>query len=164
MTLPYEVEGTRAPGERRPADADSRPIGAIVTDLWEKTETLVRQEMKLGLTEAQERVDALKVELDDRVQRLKLEAAAKAVGGAITIGGALALVAAIVLLLAQVMWPWLAALITGIVLCGAGFALLKRDVKIEPLPNAEEFAPKRTIANIKADTHAIQEATHGTAK
>jgi hypothetical protein len=163
MTLPYEVEGTRRPTEGRTSDADPRPIGAIMTDLWEKTETLVRQEMKLGLTEAQERVDALKVELDDRLRRVKLEAAAKATGGAVAIGGALALVAAIVLLLAQVMWPWLAALITGVVLCGVGVALLKRDAKIPPV-HPGEIVPTRTIANIQADTHAIQEATHGTAK
>ena len=159
MTLSYDAEGNRPPGAN-----DPRPIGEIVTDLWEKAETLVRQEMRLGLTEAQERIDVLKVELDDRVQRLKLEAAAKAVGAAFASGGALALVAAIVLLLAQVMWPWLAALITGVVLCGVGVALLKRDVHIPALPNAQELAPKRTISNIKADAHAIQEATHGTAK
>ena len=145
-------------------DGDQRPIGVIVNDIWEKAETLVRQEMRLGLTEAQEKVDVLKVELDDRLRTLKLEAAAKAVAGALTAGGSLALVAAIVLLLAQVMWPWLAALITGAVLCIAGAVMLKRPVKLPPAPNAGELIPGRTIKNIKADIHAIEEASHGTAK
>ena len=164
MTQLYEVERTRTPAIPDARDSDPRAIGEIVTDLWENAETLVRQEIKLGLTEAEEKVDALKVELDDRLRRLKLELTAKAIGGAVSIGGALALVAAIVLLLAEVMWPWLAAVITGAVLCGVGIALLKRDVKVPPLPPAQALMPKRTIANIQADTHAIQEATHGTAE
>lgn len=142
---------------------EQRPIGAIVTDLWEKTETLVRQEMKLGIAEAEEKVDALKRELDERVRLMKLEAAQKATGGVTTLAGALAIVAAIVLLLAEVMWPWLAALLTGAVLCGLGVVLLKRDVKQPPPPKLEQFIPKRTAENVKADIQAIEEASHGTA-
>lgn len=145
-------------------EQDPRSIGTIVNDLWEKTETLVRQEMKLGLTEAEEKVEVLKRDLDERLRRLKLEVAAKAVAAAVTIGGALALVAAIVLLLAEVMWPWLAALITGAVLSGAGVMMLKRPVKLPEAPSPSELAPKRTIANVRADIHAIEEASHGTAK
>jgi hypothetical protein len=143
---------------------DGRSIGALVTDLWEKTETLVRQEMRLGITEAEEKVDHLKVELDDRVKTLKLEMAAKAVGGAIAIGGALSLVASVVLLLAYVMPPWLAAVITGCVLSGIGFALLKRDVKLPAMQSARELVPRRTVENVKTDIHAIEEASRGTTK
>jgi hypothetical protein len=143
---------------------NERSVGALVTDLWEKTETLVRQEMRLGITEAEEKVDHLKYELDDRVKTLKLEVAAKAVGGAIAAGGALALVATLVLLLAYVMPPWLAALITGCVLSGVGFALLKRDVKLPATPPARELVPQRTIKNVKTDIQAIEEASRGTAK
>lgn len=159
MNQLYEVQTRPEPGTP-PGDGDQRPIGVIVNDIWEKAETLVRQEMRLGLSEAQEKVDVLKAELDERVRALKQAA----VGGAIAMGGSLALVAAIVLLLAQVMWPWLAALITGAVLCIAGLALLRRPAKLATIPNAGELIPERTIKNIKADAHAIEEASHGTAR
>jgi hypothetical protein len=168
MTQAYEVgvsgpERTSSSGVNPSADrADERSVGAIVTDLWEKTETLVRQEMRLGIAEAEEKVDQLKGELDDRLKTLKLELAAKAIGGAVAIGGALALVAAVVLLLSEAMPPWLAALVTGVVFGGVGFALLKREVKLPSPPPAEELIPQRTVASIKADTQAIEEASHGT--
>jgi hypothetical protein len=168
MTQTYQVDGPIARDQRDTAhergDSDGRPIGVIVTDLWEKTEKLVRQEMRLGLTEAEEKVEALKAELDDRLQTVKVEAAAKAIGGGVAIAGALTLVAAIVLLLAMFMKPWVAALITGAVFTGVGVALLKREVKIPPAPDAGDFVPKRTIESIKADTQAIEEATRGNTK
>ena len=160
MSQIYPAEASREP-DRSQAEVDGRPIGVLVNDIWEKAETLVRQEMKLGLTEAQEKVDALKAELDERLKRLKLEAAGKALGGAMAIGGSLTLAAAIVLLLSLVMWPWLAALLTGIVLSTVGVMLLKRPVKLPALPDPNEFAPKRTAQNIKSDIHAIEEASHG---
>lgn len=162
MTQTYEVgvsgsdrptsSGVNPSGDR----GDQRSIGAIVTDLWEKTETLVRQEMRLGIAEAEEKVDRLKVELDHRLNSLKLELAAKAIGGAAAIGGALALVAAVVLLLAEALPPWLAALVTGVVFGGLGFALLKREVKLPSPPTAARFIPQRTVASIEADTKAIE--------
>jgi hypothetical protein len=167
MTQAYEVD-VAAPDHPSSSaaspssDRDQRSVGAIVTDLWEKTETLVRQEMRLGLAEAEEKVDLLKVELDDRLNTLKLELAAKAIGGAVAIGGALALVAAVVLVLSEAMPPWLAAIVTGVVFGGGGFALLKREVKLPSPPPAAEFIPQRTVASIKADTKAIEEASHGT--
>jgi len=160
MTQAFRIE---VPEPETSTEAhDERPIGAVVTDLWEKAETLVRQEMRLGIAEAEEKVDQLKVELDDRMKVLKLELAAKAIGGAVAICGALALAATLVLLLAEVMQPWLAALITGAALSGVGVALLMRDVKLPSAPSASELVPQRSVANIKADTQAIQEASHGT--
>jgi hypothetical protein len=141
---------------------DERPVGVVVTDLWEKAETLVRQEMRLGIAEAEEKVDLLKADLDERITKLKLELAAKAVGGAVAVGGALAVVAAVVLLLAQVMPPWLAALLTGIVFGGLGFVLLRRKVDLPSLPPAAELMPQRTVNTVKTDIKAIEEASRGT--
>jgi hypothetical protein len=168
MTQAYEVggaapESSSSPQGTTPGEpGDQRSFGEIVTHLWENTEALVRQEMRLGLAEAEEKVDLLKLELDDRLKSLKLELAAKAIGAALAIAGVLALVAAVVLLLAEVMPPWIAALVTGGVFSGVGFALLKREVKLPSPPPAAELIPQRTVASIKADTQAIEEASHGT--
>jgi hypothetical protein len=160
MTQAYEVES--AARGSSDAASDERPVGAIVNDILEKAEKLVRQEMRLGLTEAEEKVDLLKDELDERLDILKREAVAKAIGGTIAFAGILAVVAGIVLLLAKVMNPWLAAFLTGAALSAVGVVLLKREVKLPSPPRAAEFIPKRTIENVHADTHAIEEASHGT--
>lgn len=136
MTQAYEARhaGGSALGGTPPAheemEGHERPIGDIVTDLWEKTETLVRQEMQFGLASAEEKVDALKIELEGKVQQLKLELFAKALGGLLAFAGLLTIVAAIVLLLALAIKPWLAALLVGVPLVAGGAALLKRDVKL----------------------------------
>jgi hypothetical protein len=164
MTQAYEVGAPLdvAPEKAR-ASGDQRTVGEVVTHLWENAETLVRQEMRLGIAEAEEKVELLKADLDDRLAKLKLELAAKAIGGAVAIGGALALVAGIVLLLSEVMAPWVAAFLTGVVFAGIGVALLKRKVELPAPPSAADLIPQRTVANIKADTQAIEEASHGTA-
>src|SRR5687768_12336086 len=98
----------RAPYE--PMPTGERPVGEIVSDLWENTEKLVRQEMQLGLTE-----------LDERVERFKTELILKAVGGVVLLGGFLAIVASMILLLAKAVDPWISALIVGVVTLGAGY-------------------------------------------
>jgi hypothetical protein len=164
MTQAYQVGSASDDGaEQSQTREDERGIGEVVTDLWEKAESLLRQEMRLGIAEAEEKVDLLKADLDDRLAKLKLELAAKAIGGAVAIGGALALVACVVLLLSEAMPPWIAALLTGVVFAGVGVALLRRKVELPPPPSAADLAPQRTVANIKADTQAIEEASHGTA-
>jgi Putative Actinobacterial Holin-X, holin superfamily III len=164
MTQPYTIEASNPQRALDAQRADERSIGALVTDLWEKTETLVRQEMRLGIAEAEEKVDHLKHDLDDRVRTLKLEVAAKAIGGAVAAGGALSFVAALVLVLTYVMPAWLAAAITGCVLCAVGFALLNRDVKLPAAPPARELVPQRTVESIETDIKAIEEASRGTTK
>ena len=122
-----------APANRggvEPTDGNAtRPIGVIVTDLWEKTETLVRQEMRLGIAEAEEKVNALKVELEGKAQQLKLELVAKAIGGMVAFSGLLSIVAGIVALLALTMAAWLAALLVGAALALGGAVLLRREIK-----------------------------------
>jgi hypothetical protein len=114
--------------DARPA-RDPRAIGEIVNDLWLKAETLIRQELQLGLADAQERVDALKAELLGQVARLRTEVAAQLLAGVVLFTGLLALTAAIILLLARVVHPWVAALIVGILITAAGVALLYRTMQ-----------------------------------
>jgi hypothetical protein len=164
VTTAYKVAPVDpAEGETQTGDG-ARPIGAIVTDLWEKTETLVRQEMRLGIAEAEEKVDALKVDLDHKVQQLKLELFAKAIGGVVAFAGILTIIAGIVAALALAIPLWLAALVVGAGLALGGMALLKREARIPDPPPASALIPERTIHNVKRDIHAIEETVHDTAK
>lgn len=86
-----------------------RELGAIVADMWENAEKLARQEIELGLSE-----------LDRRVDKLKVGLITTTLSAAVLYAGVLTLLAAVVLGLAKVMAPWLAALIVGGVVTGAG--------------------------------------------
>jgi len=161
MNPAYEVAPADSGVSPRPDRQDpngERSIGVIVTDLWERTETLVRQEMKLGLTQAEEKVSELKVELYDKVDALKLELIAKAIGGVIVFAGLLTIVAGIVLLLAMAIKPWLAALLVGAALSLGGAALLKREIK------PAESAAQRALKHTQRELHAIEETSHDTAR
>jgi hypothetical protein len=129
--------------------ADGRSAVEIVTILWEKVETLVQLEMRLGLAEAGEKVEALKREL-----------AAMALGGAVAFAGLLALVAAVVGLLAMVMSVWLAALFTGAVMSTAGIVLLRR--KVPSLPPAAARPTTKAVPQELLQTRTSEEPRHGT--
>jgi len=153
-----KVELRSAPVPRQTRNVDERPFTEIVTDLWEKTEALVRQEMRLGLTEAEEKVDLLKTELRHEVAQLKIELIGKAVGLGVALLGGLAFVAALILLLAEVMPPWLAALIVAVVLGGAGALLLKKTVHVETSVKPRDLVPERTVESLRTDARTIKEA------
>jgi hypothetical protein len=128
MSTTYEVpqDGAQPPGGDRAAEHNGheRPLADIVNDVWQKAELLIRSELQLALADAQARVDTLKSELNGQVEQLEKALLAKALGSAIVLIGAGALTAALVLLLAQALPPWLAALIVGAVILGAGVLLL----------------------------------------
>jgi hypothetical protein len=134
-----------------------RPIGVIINDLWEKAEVLVRQEMRLGLTEAEERVGKLRRELGEQAIELKAELTAKLVGGAVLFAALLVLLAALTLLLAEAVAPWLAALIVSAVVGVGGVLLLQRDWRP---PHHSDNTGRN---NSKTDARTIQEATHDSA-
>lgn len=115
---PIEVPPT---GSALPRSTDTlttsgqRELGAIVTDMWENAEKLVRQELELGLAE-----------IDRRVDKLKKGLVTAAIGGAVLYAGILVLLAAVVLGLSNVMAPWLAALIVGGVVTAVGATMSQR--------------------------------------
>lgn len=143
----------------QPTAPDERPFAVIVTDLWEKTEALVRQEMRLGITEAEEKVDVLKAELKEEVAELKVELSAKAIGGGVALAGVFALVAALILLLAHAMPDWIAALLVALVMGGAGAFLLKKPVRVSNAVKPRQLVPERTITSLRTDARTIKEAT-----
>jgi hypothetical protein len=69
--------------------------------------------------------------------------------------GAWALVAALILGLHELadISPWVSALIVGVILAIAGYAMLKRG--LNELKRVD-LAPRRTVENIKDDVQAIK--------
>lgn len=108
LTVPLDSpRGLDTSGERQ--------VGAIVADVWENAEKLLRAEVELGLAE-----------LDRRVDKLKVGLTAATIGGAVLYAGVLVLLASVVLGLSKVMQPWLAALIVGVLVTGAGVLMGQR--------------------------------------
>jgi hypothetical protein len=133
-----------------PASEEERPITAIVNDLWQNAETLIRQELQLGLAEAQERVEALKSELTGQLTRLRSEVTVQLLAALVLFAGLLSIVAALILLLAHAVSPWLAALLVGVIISSAGVALLYRSTSLPSSRPAHGLTPQRRVhENIK---------------
>jgi hypothetical protein len=127
-----------------PSATPERPLGELVSELWENSERLVRQEFQLALAELDERVDNAKDGLKNA-----------AAGGAVLYAGMLAMVAALILLLSEIMAAWLAAVLVGVVVMGIGFALVKSG---NQQLRAKNLKPQRTIENVRRDVHTFEEA------
>jgi hypothetical protein len=146
------LAGGRADGGD-PAAEEERPIATIVNDLWLNAETLIRQELQLGLAEAQERVDALKSELTGQLARLRVEVTGQLLAALVLFAGLLSIVAALVLLLAHAVSPWLAALLVGVIISSAGVALLYRSAPQPSSTTARGLTPQHRVhENIKPST------------
>lgn len=129
-------------GVPRPERRSDPPLQETLVDLWEHLSKLVQQEIALA-----------KAEVGEKTQRLKAELLGAVTGAVLLLAGLLALVAAVILLLANVMLPWLAALVTGVVVGGVGYSLLARQ-----RPSATELKPERTLQNLKKDIQTFTEA------
>jgi hypothetical protein len=94
--------------------SDTTSVTGLLTRLFEDAMALARNEMALA-----------KAEVRGVVRDVKLSIVPFAIAGGVMLAGALTLVAALVLALAEVMEPWLAALIVSIALLAIGWALIK---------------------------------------
>ena len=82
-----------------------------------------------------------KSELSEAATNAKLGLAALAVAFAVLLAGAQTLIAAIILGLAEVMEPWIAALIVGAILAAVGALMLataKRKLLNRPIPRTQD--------------------------
>jgi len=124
-------------------ETSERPVRELLSDLWNNTETLVRQELKLASAEVETKIEDAKADLMKR-----------AAGAGALLAGALTLVAALVLFVAKFVAPWVAALIVGVAVLGLGYALMHagRDV------NARRLTPHRTVGNLREDVRTFKEA------
>lgn len=94
--------------------ADSGTVTSLLTRLMDDALALAKNEIALTKAEAR-----------NALRDVKLSIAPFAIAAGVLLAGMLTLVATIVLALAEVMEPWLAALIVSVVLLIAGFILLK---------------------------------------
>jgi hypothetical protein len=117
-----------------------RSVAALLFDLTNETGILVRQEIAL-----------LRAELSEKLARTGHGAGALAAGGLIAFSGWLALLAAAVLGLSNVVAPWLAALIVGLVVLtlGAGLLLLGKS--------RLDLVPRRSLASLREDAVSIRQ-------
>ena len=137
--LPLErIDDATESGTRRQQMGGERELGAIVADVWENAEKLVRQELELGLSEIDRRVDKLKVGVTEAV-----------IGGAVLYAGILVLLAAVVLGLSTVLAPWLAALIVGVIVTGAGAFMSLRGGQQAAESTQKDEHLQRTVRAMK---------------
>jgi hypothetical protein len=118
-------------------------LGELFGDLTREMSTLVRQEIDLARTE-----------LTGKASRLGKDIGFLAVGGAVLYAGLLALIATLIIALAYAMPWWLAALIVGVVVSAAGYALVQRGLSAL---KREQLAPQQTIATLKEDAQWAKE-------
>jgi len=123
---------------------ESRSIGELLRDLANDSTALIRQELNLARTEAQEK-------LHQSITAVVLMVA----------GGFLGFAALIVLLDALVyglteagLERWLAALIVGGVVAAIGFLLVRKG---QNDLSATRLTPERTVASMRKDVNLVKE-------
>ena len=126
---------------------NERSLGDLFAELSRETSTLVRSEVALA-----------KSELTQTATRVGRDSAMVAVGGALAHAGLLVIIAAIVLLLAQAgLSPWLAAVVVGIVVAGAGYLFVQKGINAL---KREDITPKQTVESIKETAQWAKHQTH----
>lgn len=114
-----------------------RPIAGLFAELARETTNLARTEIELA-----------KAELTEKAGQAASGVVWLAAGGLIAFAGFLALLAAAVLGLANVLAPWLAALIVGVVvLAVGGMLVLMGRGRLRP----ENLQPQRTMETLRDD-------------
>jgi hypothetical protein len=120
------------------------PLTALIAKLSKDVSLLVRQEVTLAKQEAA-----------DKLATVKAEAVGVALGVVLGHVALLVLIAALVLGLSELVKPWLAGLIVGVVLAGTSAALLLRSK--ERLSHLD-LKPERALQNVRRDVEAVKEA------
>ena len=121
---------------------DQRTLGELVGELTRETRTLVRQEVQLA-----------RLELKKRATEAARNAALLAAGGLVLYAGALALIATAIIALAEVMEPWLAALIVGVLVTALGGFLLYYGYN--QLTNLD-MTPRRTVETLQENAEWLK--------
>jgi len=129
---------SRQPGEQESA---SNLLSRLVGDIT----ALFRNELALA-----------KAEFSKAATNAKLGVAGMAASAAVLLAGALSIVAAAILGLAEVMEPWLAALVVGVALGVIGFVMLQSaKKKLEP----SALSMERTQQSLRRDAEVVARRT-----
>lgn len=123
---------------------ETRSVGELLRDLANDVTALIRQEMTLARTEAQ-----------DKVQQTVVAVMAIVAGALIAFAALIILLDALVYGLTEAgLERWLAALIVGGVVALIGFLLVRKGQKDL---SATRLAPERTAANVRKDINLVKE-------
>lgn len=122
---------------------ESRSIGELLRDLANDVSNLIRNELALARTEAQE-----------KLHQTTTAVVSLLAGALLAFAALLVLLAALVDALAQIMPGWLAAIIVGGVVAIVAFILVRKG---QNDLSAMRLAPERTAANIRRDVNLVQE-------
>jgi xanthine/uracil permease len=123
---------------------ETRSVGELLRDLANDVTALIRQEMTLARTEAQ-----------DKVQQTVVAVMAIVAGALIAFAALIILLDALVYGLTEAgLERWLAALIVGVVVALIGFLLVRKGQKDL---SATRLAPERTAANVRKDINLVKE-------
>ena len=123
-----------------------RSIGELFSDLSQQTAELIRQEMRLA-----------KAELSDRLSDVGRHAAMIAAAAVFGLAAVMALTAAIALLLVDLgLQPWVATLITAVVLGIAAFVLAQSGITAL---RKKTIAPVETMHSLKETTQWLKNGT-----
>jgi hypothetical protein len=140
---PTPIYATRARFKGGGPDDDSAM--GLVRRLLDEVSTLFRQEIALA-----------SAEISRSISGAKAGVGSIATGGAVVFAGFLMLLEALVLGLSELMRPWIAALIVGIVVAAIGLILLKAGSrKLEP----DMLRPKRTEESLRRAKELIERRT-----
>jgi uncharacterized membrane protein YqjE len=125
------------------AGAESRSIGELLRDLANDSTRLVRDELTLAKTEAQE-----------KVSQVGSAVAMMAIGAVLAIPALVLILQAVVTVLSNFMWDWVAMLLVGVVIALVGYLLVRKG---QNDLSAGRLAPERTAANLRRDVRLVQE-------
>jgi uncharacterized membrane protein YqjE len=122
---------------------DDRSLGDLFGDLSQKASLLIRQEIRLA-----------NVEMKQKASKASKELALIIVGAVLANAALLALVAAVIIGLAEVVEPWLAALIVAVLL-----AIIAGIMAYAGIQNLRQMspAPERTMATIEEDKEWLKQ-------
>lgn len=139
MSTPYDRDPVATPGQ------DDQSVGGLLKQLMREVPQLVTKELAL-----------LKAETRENVQAAKAGVAAVSTGGAVMLAGLVILLLAAVYALGNVVEPWLAALIVGIVAMLVGYMMVKAGSKKF---DATAMRPDHTLSSLQKDKAAISRRT-----
>ena len=125
------------------AGAESRSVGELLRDLANDSTRLVRDELALAKTEAQE-----------KVSQVGAAVAMMAIGAVLAIPALVLILQAVVTVLSNFMWDWVAMLLVGVVVALVGYLLVRKG---QNDLSAGRLAPERTAANLRRDVRLVQE-------
>ena len=123
-----------------------RSLGELFSDLSQQTSELIRHEMRLA-----------KAELSEKLANVGRHAMLIGAGVAFGLAAVVALAAAIALLLIEVgILPWLAAVLTTLVMGVAAFALAQSGISAL---KKQSIAPVETMHSLKETTQWLKNGT-----